>query len=82
MILKHVEGEAEAAGFRRLEMGSTLTGVPLYSLRGYRELEKDGDCAAEWGDAGGGKDGERCLTASRPRGVFTLVKRVREYRYV
>ena len=42
LILKHVEGEAEAAGFRLLEMGSTLTGVPLYSLRGYRETERMG----------------------------------------
>jgi GNAT superfamily N-acetyltransferase len=42
MILKHVESEAEAAGFRMLEMGSTLTGVPLYALRGYRETERMG----------------------------------------
>jgi len=35
LILKHCEDSAYAAGFRRLEMGSTLTGVPLYSLRGY-----------------------------------------------
>jgi GNAT superfamily N-acetyltransferase len=42
LILKHVEGEAAAAGFRLLEMGSTLTGVPLYSLRGYRETERMG----------------------------------------
>jgi len=40
MILEHVEREAEAAGFRRLEMGSTLTGVALYALRGYRETER------------------------------------------
>ena len=42
MILRHVESEAEAAGFRLLEMGSTLTGVPLYLLRGYRETERMG----------------------------------------
>ncbi len=42
MILKHVETQAEAAGFRLLEMGSTLTGVPLYSLRGYREIDRMG----------------------------------------
>jgi len=42
LILKHVEARAEASGFRRLEMGSTLTGVPLYSLRGYRETERMG----------------------------------------
>ena len=40
LILGHVEREAEAAGFRRLEMGSTLMGVPLYSMRGYREMER------------------------------------------
>ena len=27
------------AGFRRFEMGSTLTGVPLYKLKGYKECE-------------------------------------------
>jgi GNAT superfamily N-acetyltransferase len=35
VILKHCEDAAAAAGFTRLEMGSTLTGVPLYSLKGY-----------------------------------------------
>ena len=40
LILGHVEREAEAAGFKRLEMGSTLTGVPLYALRGYRQMER------------------------------------------
>jgi GNAT superfamily N-acetyltransferase len=40
LILKAAEDAAVAAGFRRLEMGSTLTGVPLYSLRGYRERER------------------------------------------
>jgi GNAT superfamily N-acetyltransferase len=38
LILAHVEAEAVAAGFRRFEMGSTLTGVPLYRLRGYAEI--------------------------------------------
>ncbi len=40
LILKTVEDEARAAGFRRYEMGSTLTGVPLYRLRGYVEVER------------------------------------------
>jgi GNAT superfamily N-acetyltransferase len=40
LILKRVEAEAAAAGFRRFEMGSTLTGVPLYRLRGYSEKER------------------------------------------
>jgi GNAT superfamily N-acetyltransferase len=39
-ILAHVEAKAMAAGFRRLEMGSTLTGVPLYRLKGYVEVER------------------------------------------
>jgi GNAT superfamily N-acetyltransferase len=40
LILAHVEAEAAAAGFRRFEMGSTLTGVPLYKLKGYVEVER------------------------------------------
>lgn len=40
LILRHCEYEALRAGFRRFEMGSTLTGVPLYRLRGYVELER------------------------------------------
>ncbi len=39
LMLAHCEDQARAAGFRRLEMGSTLTGVPLYSLKGYRRCE-------------------------------------------
>jgi GNAT superfamily N-acetyltransferase len=37
-ILARVEAEARAAGFTRYEMGSTLTGVPLYLLKGYVEV--------------------------------------------
>jgi GNAT superfamily N-acetyltransferase len=40
LILTHVEAAASAAGFRHFEMGSTLTGVPLYSLKGYVEVER------------------------------------------
>jgi GNAT superfamily N-acetyltransferase len=40
LILEQCEAAAGAAGFHRLEMGSTLTGVPLYSRKGYRELER------------------------------------------
>jgi GNAT superfamily N-acetyltransferase len=39
MILEVCEAEAIAAGFKRLEMGATLTGVPLYRARGYVALE-------------------------------------------
>ena len=38
-ILEVCEAAAAAAGFRRLEMGATLTGVPLYRARGYVEAE-------------------------------------------
>jgi GNAT superfamily N-acetyltransferase len=37
LLLEAAENAAMAAGFRRFEMGSTLTGVTLYSLKGYRE---------------------------------------------
>lgn len=40
LILAHVEAAAHAAGFRHFEMGSTLTGVPLYRLKGYVEVER------------------------------------------
>ena len=37
LILRMSEDAAKAEGFTRFEMGSTLTGVALYSLKGYRE---------------------------------------------
>ena len=40
VLLKAAEDAARAAGFRRFEMGSTLTGVALYTLKGYREVER------------------------------------------
>jgi len=40
LILAHCENAAEQAGFQRFEMGSTLTGVPLYTLRGYQRLDQ------------------------------------------
>jgi GNAT superfamily N-acetyltransferase len=39
VLLQAAEEAAIAAGFRRLEMGATLTGVPVYLRRGYREIE-------------------------------------------
>ncbi len=39
-LLQAAEQAAIAAGFTRFEMGSTLTGVPLYTLRGYREIQR------------------------------------------
>lgn len=40
LILAHVEAAAQAAGFHRFEMGSTLTGAPLYQLKDYIEIER------------------------------------------
>jgi N-acetylglutamate synthase-like GNAT family acetyltransferase len=40
VMLEYCEEQARQAGFRRLEMGSTLTGAPLYRLRGYEEQER------------------------------------------
>ena len=40
LILAAVENAARQAGFRNFEMGSTLTGVPLYRLKGYVEVER------------------------------------------
>jgi N-acetylglutamate synthase-like GNAT family acetyltransferase len=40
LILKACEAAAIAEGFRRLEMGSTLTGVEFYRALGYSECEK------------------------------------------
>ena len=42
LILAHCEAAAHQAGFQRFEMGSTLTGVPLYLLRGYHALDEVG----------------------------------------
>lgn len=40
IILDACESAAKAAGFTRLEMGATLTGVSFYRARGYTELER------------------------------------------
>lgn len=42
MVLDACELAARRAGFRRFEMGATLTGVPLYRARGYVEMERLG----------------------------------------
>jgi GNAT superfamily N-acetyltransferase len=39
MILETSEKAAKCAGFTRLEMGATLSGVPFYSAKGYHALE-------------------------------------------
>ena len=38
-LLEHCEEEARKAGFLRMEMASTLPGVPLYAAHGYEALE-------------------------------------------
>lgn len=49
-LLVACEQAARAAGFRRLEMGATLTGVPFYAAFGYTAGERievplgDGEC--------------------------------------
>jgi GNAT superfamily N-acetyltransferase len=40
LILQAAESAAVEQGFRRFEMGSTLTGVTLYMLKGYREVSR------------------------------------------
>ena len=40
MVLAHCEAAAIAVGFARFTMGSTLTGVTLYSLKGYLEVSR------------------------------------------
>ncbi len=39
MILETSERAAQRAGFTRLEMGATLSGVPFYQAKGYHGLE-------------------------------------------
>ncbi|HET7893543.1 MAG TPA: GNAT family N-acetyltransferase [Candidatus Sulfotelmatobacter sp.] len=39
MILQACEEAAQAAGFTRLEMGATLSGVAFYTAKGYKEVE-------------------------------------------
>ena len=40
LILEAAESAAAGMGFRRFEMGSTLTGVTLYTLKGYRRASR------------------------------------------
>jgi N-acetylglutamate synthase-like GNAT family acetyltransferase len=40
MILHHCERAALNAGFRRCEMGATLSGVPFYRTHGYQSAEQ------------------------------------------
>ncbi len=40
MILEACENAAREAGFTRLEMGATLSGVAFYRAKGYAEIER------------------------------------------
>ncbi len=40
------EAAARDAGFKRIELGSTLPGEPFYIARGYKELNRDTQIAA------------------------------------
>ena len=48
ILLDACERAALVAGFRRLEMGATLSGVPLYAARGYVSLENLAVPLAQW----------------------------------
>jgi GNAT superfamily N-acetyltransferase len=40
IVLRACEDAAKAAGFKKVEMGATLSGVPFYAASGYKELEE------------------------------------------
>ena len=40
IVLRACEGAAREAGFAKVEMGSTLSGVAFYASNGYREIEE------------------------------------------
>jgi N-acetylglutamate synthase-like GNAT family acetyltransferase len=41
LILEACENAAQEAGFTKLEMGATLSGVPFYSAKGYKAVEDE-----------------------------------------
>ncbi|MCK5746832.1 MAG: GNAT family N-acetyltransferase, partial [Oricola sp.] len=41
LLLDLGESAARAAGFKTIELGSTLPGEPLYRARGYEEVSRD-----------------------------------------
>jgi GNAT superfamily N-acetyltransferase len=46
LLLTLGEGAASDAGFRTIELGSTIPGLPLYLARGYKELQRETNIAA------------------------------------
>jgi GNAT superfamily N-acetyltransferase len=49
-LLSLGEDAARGAGFRTIELGSTLAGEPLYRARGYQEIERITKIAANGGE--------------------------------
>jgi len=54
MLLGVCEKAAMEAGFKRVELGATLSGVPFYERMGYREIEGKG--GREMRDLGNGAE--------------------------
>lgn len=50
LLLELGEAAARAAGFRFIELGSTLAGEPLYRARGYLEIERETQLGANGAD--------------------------------
>lgn len=50
LLLELGETAAREAGFKRIELGSTLAGEPLYVARGYREVSRETHVAANGAD--------------------------------
>jgi GNAT superfamily N-acetyltransferase len=46
LLLELGEAAARDAGFKRIELGATLAGEPLYVARGYREISRQTQVAA------------------------------------
>lgn len=51
LLLKLGEGAARQAGFKRIQLGSTLAGEPLYRAAGYVELHRDNIKGANGSDS-------------------------------
>lgn len=50
LLLEVGENAARAAGFRTIELGSTIPGEPLYRIRGYREVSRETHIGANGAD--------------------------------
>ena len=51
LLLELGEGAARNAGFRRIELGSTIPGEPLYLARGYKEVSRKTSIGANGADS-------------------------------